>query len=91
MSQTILWGDTVEAGASWSLRLRRGQELRIEDSEGGANVAALFYNYEAPTERYNMPDTLKAQHTAHLALFCIPTWGGFFVPLPRTRAAGTIR
>jgi len=66
MSQTILWGDTVEAGASWSLRLRRGQELRIEDSEGGANVAALFYNYEAPTERYNMPDTLKAQHTAHL-------------------------
>ena len=66
MSQAILWEDTIQAGASWSLRLRRGQELRIEDSEGGANVAALFYNYDCPTERYNMPDTLKAQHTAHL-------------------------
>jgi urea carboxylase-associated protein 2 len=66
MSQTILWEDTIQAGASWSLRLRRGQELRIDDSEGGANVAALFYNYECLTERYNMPDTLKAQHTAHL-------------------------
>jgi hypothetical protein len=48
------------------LLLRRGHELRIEDSEGGANVAALFYNFECPVERYNMPDTLKAQHTAHL-------------------------
>ena len=56
----------VQAGASFSLILRRGRELRIEDSEGGANVAALFYNYECPVERYNMPDTLKAQHTAHL-------------------------
>jgi len=25
-----------------------------------------FLNWENPTERYNMPDTLKAQHTAHL-------------------------
>jgi urea carboxylase-associated protein 2 len=29
-------------------------------------VAALFYNYDCAAERYNMPDTLKAQHTAHL-------------------------
>ena len=27
---------------------------------------AIFYNADNPTERYNMPDTLKAQHTAHL-------------------------
>ena len=66
MSQPILWEDTIHAGASWSLLLRRGHELRIEDTEGGANVGALFFNYECPVERYNMPDTLKAQHTAHL-------------------------
>ncbi len=66
MSLPVLWEDTIAAGASWSLLLRRGHELRIEDSEGGANVAALFYNHECPVERYNMPDTLKAQHTAHL-------------------------
>jgi urea carboxylase-associated protein 2 len=40
--------------------------LRLVDLEGGANVAALFYNQEERLERYNMPDTLKAQHTAHL-------------------------
>jgi urea carboxylase-associated protein 2 len=66
MSGPVLWEDSIQAGASWSLVLRRGRELRIEDVEGGANVAALFYNYECPVERYNMPDTLKAQHTAHL-------------------------
>ena len=66
MAGSLLWEDTIHAGASWSLLLRRGRELRIDDVEGGANVAALFYNYECPVERYNMPDTLKAQHTAHL-------------------------
>jgi urea carboxylase-associated protein 2 len=63
---SILWEDTIHAGASWSFLLRRGNELRLEDPEGGANVAALFYNHECPVERYNMPDTLKAQHIAHL-------------------------
>ncbi|HVW85505.1 MAG TPA: urea amidolyase associated protein UAAP1 [Bryobacteraceae bacterium] len=61
-----LWEDTIQGGASWSLILRRGRALRLEDIEGGANVAALFYNWDCPVERYNMPDTLKAQHTAHL-------------------------
>ena len=69
MSQSIasvLWADTIGAGASWSLILRRGNILRLEDTEGGANAAALFYNFDCPVERYNMPDTLKAQHIAHL-------------------------
>jgi urea carboxylase-associated protein 2 len=61
-----LWEDTIPGGASWSLTLRRGNLLRLEDIEGGANVAALFYNWECPVERYNMPETLKGQHTAHL-------------------------
>lgn len=46
--------------------LKRGTALRITDVEGGANLGALFYNFECPTERYNMPDTLKAQHIARL-------------------------
>ena len=47
-------------------RLKRGTALRITDIEGGANAGALFYNFECPVERYNMPDTLKAQHIARL-------------------------
>jgi len=61
-----LWQETIHGGASWALLLRRGNTLRIEDTEGGANVGALFYNADFPAERYNMPDTLKGQHTAHL-------------------------
>ena len=66
MSSPALWEDTIQPGTSWSLVLRRGRELRIQDTEGGANVAAIFYNFDCPVERYNMPDSLKAQHTAHL-------------------------
>src|SRR6059058_1652581 len=67
MSDTpILWEETVQGGATWSHVLKRGTALRITDLEGGANAGALFYNWECPVERYNMPDTLKAQHIAHL-------------------------
>ena len=45
--------------------------MRLTDVEGGANVAALFYNYEEHLERYNMADTLKAQHTAYLTRGCV--------------------
>ena len=40
--------------------------LRFTDLQGGANVSLLLYNMEEKLERYNMPDTLKAQHTAFL-------------------------
>jgi len=67
MSDTsVLWEETVQPGASWSHVLKRGTALRLTDLEGGANAGALFYNFECPVERYNMPDTLKAQHIARL-------------------------
>ena len=62
----VLWEDLIPAGCHWSGVIRRGVTLRLTDLEGGANCAALFYNFEEKTERYNMPDTLKAQHTAFL-------------------------
>ena len=62
----ILFEDVVREGATWSHVLKRGTALRITDPTGRANVGAMFYNRENPTERYNMPDTLKAQHTARL-------------------------
>jgi hypothetical protein len=46
--------------------MKRGTTLRVTDMEGGANVSILFYNQDEKLERYNMADTLKAQHTAHL-------------------------
>jgi hypothetical protein len=62
----VLWEETVQPAASWSHVLKRGTALRISDVKGGANAGALFYNFECPVERFNMPDTLKAQHIARL-------------------------
>jgi urea carboxylase-associated protein 2 len=61
-----LWEETLPGGAHWSAVIRRGILLRLIAQGDDANVAALFYNREQPLERYNMADTLKAQHTAHL-------------------------
>lgn len=65
MSEPIV-SERLRGGQMWSRVLRRGQRLRLVDVDGGAAVAALFYNADDPTERYNMPDTLKAQHIARL-------------------------
>jgi len=66
MSETILWEDLLHGGQTWSHVLEPGMAIRLTDLEGGANVSALFYNAAQPEERYNMPDTLKAQHIARL-------------------------
>ncbi len=67
----LLWEELLRNGAHWSGVARRGVKLRLTDLEGGANVSALFYNFEEPLERYNMADTLKAQHTAYLTKGCV--------------------
>ncbi|HSS39924.1 MAG TPA: DUF1989 domain-containing protein, partial [Polyangia bacterium] len=58
--------ELLRGGQAWSRRLRRNQRLRLTDVDGRACVSALFYNAREPLERYNMPDTLKAQFTAFL-------------------------
>lgn len=62
-------GYTVEVpgGAADSLRLRRHRTLTLTCLGPGANVAMLIYALEDPTERLNVPDTLKAQMTARIA------------------------
>jgi urea carboxylase-associated protein 2 len=64
--ELVLWDELLPGGCHWSGLLRRGTTLRLTDLQGTANVSALFFNQEEKTERYNMPDTLKAQHTAYL-------------------------
>jgi urea carboxylase-associated protein 2 len=60
----LVFEQDLPGGAMWSHVLKRHHTLRLTDVEGGANVGALLYNADLPLERYNMPDTLKAQHTA---------------------------
>ena len=60
------WSEELRDGAHWSAVLARGASLRLTDVEGGANAAMLLFHATQPLERYCMPDTLKAQHTARL-------------------------
>jgi uncharacterized protein len=66
-----MWTQDLRGGSHWSGVIRRGVSLRLTANGNDANVAALFYSHEQPLERYNMADTLKAQHTAHLTAGCV--------------------
>ncbi len=68
---SALWEEDLPGGSHWSGVIRRGVMLRLLAQGDDANVAALFYNREQPLERYNMADTLKAQHIAHLTTGCV--------------------
>lgn len=61
-----LYEELVPGGGHTSFVLKRGQLLRITDIEGGANVSLLLLNAHEKSERLNLPDTLKCQHTARL-------------------------
>ena len=64
--ERVMWEQIIPGGAHGSFSMKRGSTLRVTDIEGGANLAVLLYNQNEKLERYNMADTLKAQHTAHL-------------------------
>jgi uncharacterized protein len=66
MESSVLYREILVGGGTWSHVLKRGTSLRITDIDGNANVAAYLLNFENPSERFNLPDTLKAQHTAKL-------------------------
>ncbi|MDA3959601.1 MAG: urea carboxylase-associated family protein [Planctomycetota bacterium] len=66
----IIYDEILRGGAMWSMRLKRGYRLRLTDIDGGANLSLMLHNAEQPLERYNMPDTLKGQHTAHITTGC---------------------
>jgi hypothetical protein len=66
-----IWEFDLRGDSHWSGVLRRGLTLRLTALESDANLAALFYSHEQPLERYNMADTLKAQHTAFLTTGCV--------------------
>jgi uncharacterized protein len=69
MSQFLsaaLFSEILPGGAMWSMRVPRRRLVRLTALDSGANVSALFYNAAQPLDRLNIPDTLKALHTAKL-------------------------
>lgn len=62
----LMFEEVVPGGWNWSHTLKAGTALRLTDIEGGACVALTLFNPRDTSEKYNMPDTLKAQFTAFL-------------------------
>ncbi|MGF6809225.1 uncharacterized protein YcgI (DUF1989 family) [Paraburkholderia sp. Clong3] len=65
---TLLLEETVPGGGHTSLIVKRGRSLRITDLRGGANVSVMMVNATEKSERLNLPDSLKCQHTARLTV-----------------------
>src|SRR5678816_389142 len=65
-AENILFEELLPGGGLWSWTLRRHHTLRLTDLAGGANAGLMAYNADAPLDRLNVPDTLKAQYTAKL-------------------------
>lgn len=64
--RTTLFEELLPGGGHTSFVLKRGQLLRLTDIDGGANVSLMLFNAHEKSERLNLPDSLKCQHTAKL-------------------------
>ena len=64
-AEQVVFSEVVPGGGHWSWRLSRGMALRFVALDAGANCSVVLYAAHDKLERYNMHDSLKAQHTAH--------------------------
>jgi uncharacterized protein len=58
----------VPAEAPWSGLVRKGQTIRIIDSEGQQAVDTIFYRAGDFAERYSAQDTIRTQGAAYIGL-----------------------
>jgi uncharacterized protein len=63
-ADVVVHQETIPGGWYWSTRLALGQTLRIVNDGGASSVAALFWNADDTSERYNAGDTVKLQWSA---------------------------
>ena len=62
-----LWDELLPGGHHWSGRIQRGTVLQFQALGAHANVSLYCVNAAEKLERFNMPDSLKGQHTAYLS------------------------
>ena len=58
----------IAAEKPWSGVVRKGQTIRIIDSEGQQAVDTLFYKADDFSERYSGQDTLRVQGSAYIGI-----------------------
>ena len=62
------YDETIPAEAPWSRIVRRGETLRIIDSDGQQAVDFLLYGADDTSERYSAQDTVRHGRTPYLGL-----------------------
>ncbi|MCC8964445.1 urea carboxylase-associated family protein [Bradyrhizobium sp. Pear76] len=65
-TDAIIHREVIPAGWYWTMRLNRGDTLRIVNTAGTSTVSLLAWNSADTTERLNYADTIKVQWAARL-------------------------
>lgn len=63
----VLHREALPGGWYWSTRLHKGQALRVQQTGAHTSVAMVCWRADSPTERLNLPDTIKVQWTTTIA------------------------
>lgn len=66
-SERIALEDVIPPGWYWTGRIARGQSLRVINELATPGIAALFWNAQDTSERFNPGDTVKVQWTARIS------------------------
>ena len=67
MPDAVIGAEDVPAGWYATIRLRRGEVLRIVDTTGRSSIAMIGWRQEDTSERINCADTVKVQWSTALA------------------------
>jgi uncharacterized protein YcgI (DUF1989 family) len=62
----VLHREVIPGGWYWATRVRKNEVLRVSLDEGFSTVTMVAWNAAEPTERLNLPDTVKVQWTTGL-------------------------
>jgi len=65
--EAVIGAEDVPAGWYATMRLRRGEVLRIIDKTGRSSVSMVGWRQEETSERINCADTVKVQWSTTLA------------------------
>ena len=59
----LIHTETIPGGWYWTTGLKRGEIIRLAQDHGPASIALVAWNAADPSERLNLPDTVKVQWT----------------------------
>jgi urea carboxylase-associated protein 2 len=62
----VLHREVIPGGWYWATKVRKNEVLRVSLDEGFSTVTVVAWNSAEPTERLNLPDTVKVQWTTGL-------------------------